>query len=85
MPTKTYYFDTIANCSKYINAYPAVAESNSKCLSYTLCNMPKKLKLNCTIVENRYQKFVIEPKQIYSIFIRRSSKFIHKTNGCIHD
>ncbi|KAI1716892.1 glycosyltransferase family 92 domain-containing protein [Ditylenchus destructor] len=81
LPNDTLYFDAISDCSRYMNAFPAVAGGGSPCLSYTMCIFPK-IKVRCVVADGEYRTQVVMPTTIYSIHTRIKSGFKERLDGC---
>ncbi|KAI1711630.1 glycosyltransferase family 92 domain-containing protein [Ditylenchus destructor] len=81
LPNRTVYFDAISQCSRYINAYPDLADMGSPCLSYEMCTFPQ-VETECVIEESRFRSVTVEPYKIYSIHLRTHSGFRKSKHGC---
>lgn len=82
LPTKTFYFERITNCSKYINAYPTLTHGQSPCLSYSLCRYPRVKNLSCIISTTNFWTRQIRPRGIYFVHSRLNSEFVLNDHGC---
>lgn len=80
LPTKSYYFQRIYNCSKYINAYPILGVA--QCLSYSLCRFPLVRNLSCSISKTQFWSRPVRPRNFYIVHTRIHSEFILNKDGC---